>query len=64
MVPPLIIQTFLENAVKYNAQYNKMLRFVIEAEITEDKEKKYLRIKMSDNGTGYDQDMLDKLNFD
>ena len=31
---------FLENAVKYNAQYNKMLRFVIEAEITEDKEKK------------------------
>ncbi len=64
MVPPLIIQTFLENAVKYNAQYNKMLRFVIEAEITEDKEKKYLRIKMSDNGTGYDQEMLDKLNFD
>lgn len=64
MVPPLIIQTFLENAVKYNAQYNKMLRFVIEAEITKDKDRQYLRIKMTDNGTGYEQDMLDKLNFD
>lgn len=64
LVPPLIIQTFLENAVKYNAQYQKMLRFVVEAEKTTDKDRQYLRIKMSDNGTGYDKDMLDKLNFD
>ncbi|MCR5656790.1 MAG: histidine kinase [Butyrivibrio sp.] len=64
MVPPLLIQTFLENAVKYNAQYHKMLQFVIEGEIAENNEKKYLRLRLSDNGTGYEEDMLEKLNFD
>ena len=64
MVPPLLIQTFLENAVKYNAQYHRMLQFVIEGEIAENNEKKYLRLRLSDNGTGYEEDMLEKLNFD
>lgn len=61
-VPPLLIQTFLENSVKYNAQSDKLLCFSIHIEKTFYNDKPYVLFKLSDNGVGYGKDMLDKLN--
>ena len=61
-VPPLLIQTFLENSEKYNAQSDKLLCFSIHIEKTFYNDKPYVLFKLSDNGVGYGKDMLDKLN--
>jgi len=61
-VPPLLIQTFLENSIKYNAQTNKLLCFTIHIEKTVLEGHHVLKIRLSDNGIGYEQHMLDKLN--
>ena len=61
-VPPLLIQTFLENSIKYNAQSLKLLCFSVHIEKTVYNNRPYVLFKLSDNGTGYEKDMLDKLN--
>lgn len=61
-VPPLLIQTFLENSIKYNAQIHKLLCFTIHIEKTTLDGHDVLQIRLSDNGVGYEQHMLDKLN--
>jgi len=61
-VPPLLIQTFLENSIKHNAQTNKLLCFTIQIEKTILDDQFVLKIRLSDNGVGYDQQVLDKLN--
>ena len=64
MVPPLIIQTFLENSIKYNFQETKsLMRFVIDCELTEDSGKKFIRIKLSDNGSGFAPEVMKQLNY-
>ena len=62
LVPPLLIQTFLENSVKYNTQSSKLLCFSIHIEKTTYNDRPYVLFKLSDNGVGYDRDMLNKLN--
>lgn len=52
-VPPLTIQTFIENSYKYNNDGNKMLVFRIVADRIEMEEKAYLRLRLSDDGKGY-----------
>lgn len=61
-VPPLLIQTFLENSIKYNEQSDKLLCFQIKIELSTQEERPVLQIKLSDNGIGYDQSILEKLN--
>ncbi len=58
----VLIQTFLENSVKYNAQSDKLLCFSIHIEKTFYNDKPYVLFKLTDNGVGYGKDMLDKLN--
>lgn len=61
-VPPLIIQTFLENTVKYNRQSDNLLIFDIQITRTERNGIPVMRILLSDNGTGYDAKTLERLN--
>lgn len=61
-VPPLIIQTFLENTCKYNAKTGAPLIFRIKISQCEDNGKEYLQIHLSDNGVGYDTETLEKIN--
>lgn len=60
-VPPLIIQTFLENFNKHNAQSGKILRFGIHIDSVELEEDRYVRIRMTDNGVGYSEEALQSL---
>lgn len=62
MVPPLVIQTFLENSYKHNGKAEDLLRFSIQADRVELEQKPYLRIRLCDNGVGYSGDMLKQLN--
>lgn len=60
-VPPLIIQTFLENFNKHNAQGGKILRFGIHIDSVEMEGRQYMRIRMTDNGVGYSEEALQSL---
>ncbi len=61
MVPPLVVQTFLENSYKYNPGHNRLLRFLVQIDQIEMENKPYVRLRLSDNGIGYSKDVLKKL---
>lgn len=60
-VPPLTIQTFVENSYKYNNDGSKLLRFRIQADRVTLEEKAFLRLRLSDNGKGYSPEVLESL---
>ena len=60
-VPPLVVQTFLENSYKYNPGHKKLLRFLVQIDRIEIENKPYIRLRLSDNGIGYGKDVLKKL---
>lgn len=63
MVPPLIIQTFLENSIKYSRNMDQPLRFVIQIDKVEIEDNcYYMRIRLNDNGIGYPDEVLEKIN--
>ena len=57
-VPPLIIQTFLENFNKHNALSDRILRFTIRLDRVEMDGQRYVRLRLSDNGVGFDREAL------
>lgn len=57
-IPPLVIQTFLENFNKHNAQSSRILRFSIQIDRVTMEERDYVRLRLSDNGVGYDKEAL------
>jgi two-component system, sensor histidine kinase YesM len=61
-VPPLVVQTFLENSYKYNSGNKKLLRFLVQVDQIELEKKPYIRLRLSDNGVGYSKEVLKKLN--
>ena len=58
LVPPLLIQTFLENSYKYSNTKTGILCFRVQAEISDAADRKYLHMKISDNGSGYSNEVL------
>lgn len=61
-VPSLTIQTFLENTAKHNRQSDKLLMFEVKITSAELEGIPVMQLQISDNGTGYSQEMLDQLN--
>ena len=62
LVPPLLIQTFLENSYKYNGNEGKLLKFSIDVDRIEIEKQSFVRIQIKDNGAGYPEQVLEKLN--
>ncbi len=60
-VPPLVVQTFLENSYKYNSDNKKLLRFNVQIDQIDMEGKPRIRFRLSDNGIGYSSDVLKKL---
>jgi LytS/YehU family sensor histidine kinase len=60
-IPPLTIQTFLENFNKFNAPSSKILRFSIRIDKVEMDDRFYVRLRLSDNGVGYSEEALTKI---
>ena len=61
-VPPLIIQTFLENSFKYNDGKKGMVVFSVKIRATMEHNASYMCIHMQDNGEGYPKAVLDVIN--
>lgn len=60
-VPPLAVQTFLENSYKYNTNSKKFLRFSVQIDRIEIETRPYIRLRLTDNGAGYSNEVLKKL---
>lgn len=57
-IPPLMLQTFIENAIKYALSAENILEMRIEAEKTDT----HLRLRICDSGPGYAETILQELN--
>ena len=57
-VPPFVIQSFVENSVKYALHANSVCKISISAET--DGSKENLKLCIQDNGSGYSQDYLNQ----
>jgi len=61
LVPPLLVQNFVENAIKHSLQIgNKITIFVI-AEKCEEEGVHKIRVRMADTGKGISDEMLEKI---
>lgn len=61
-VPPLIIQTFLENTYQHARLGEGVLAFRVEASEITYQNAPYLRLHLSDNGKGYPPEVLESIN--
>ena len=64
LVPPLVIQSFLENSHKHISSGNSPIVFTIQADIVRVDRKDFLQLHLSDNGSGYSKERLTELNSD
>ncbi|WP_313640621.1 ATP-binding protein, partial [Paenibacillus sp.] len=59
-IPPLVLQTFIENAIKYGISRVDIARILLTVE--RQPEEALIVICISDTGPGFPQDVLEKLN--
>lgn len=59
LIPPFIIQSFVENSIKYGQKHHDILLIQVSAHI--DKANEMIYIKIRDNGTGYPQTILEDI---
>lgn len=60
-VPALILQTFVENSIKYAVMPDQALQIHISAQTHEIDEQNFLNLTVTDNGPGYSKTMLDEI---
>lgn len=56
-VPPMLIQTFVENSIKHNITVVKILEITVSIQLECDK----VSLQVEDNGTGFQGDVLEKI---
>ncbi|MCC8066265.1 MAG: histidine kinase [Clostridiales bacterium] len=59
LIPPFIIQSFVENSIKYAVNFEQRNVLSIQGNLAEIDEEPYVRIEIRDNGTGYSQEVLE-----
>ncbi len=60
-VPPLVVQNFVENSIKYAMTLDKPAHVSIHADILDNGERPAIEIIIKDNGDGFPEDTLAKL---
>jgi two-component system, sensor histidine kinase YesM len=61
-IPPLMIQTFVENTIKYGVSMESDIELLIDIDLVEDELNSYIKITVSDTGRGFTQNILEQLN--
>ncbi len=62
LIPPLIVQSFAENAIKHSLKIgNKISIFVITDKMTDDNGQTMMRIRLADTGEGISDEILEKI---
>ena len=59
-IPPLIIQTFVENSLKYGFLKERIFEMEIVAEVLSTEKEQKLKITVTDNGPGYGRQILEE----
>ncbi|HHV10796.1 MAG TPA: histidine kinase [Clostridiales bacterium] len=62
LIPPVLIQGLVENSMKYGLSLDSILRIDIRITAFEKEYFPYARIEISDSGSGFSEDILEKLN--
>ncbi|GIO97722.1 hypothetical protein J14TS5_28080 [Paenibacillus lautus] len=60
-IPPLVLQTFIENAVKYAVSRDHELQIRLDVSLRMEGDKPYMVIRISDTGPGFPAEVLEKL---
>lgn len=61
-IPPLVIQTFVENSIKYGGRTSGEHIFIeVEANIVEREGERFIRLTIQDSGKGFSEDILRQL---
>lgn len=64
LIPPFIIQSFVENSIKYAINFEQNNICSIKGRLIESHEKLYVLIEVRDNGKGYQEEILELLKGD
>ena len=64
MIPPFIIQSFVENSIKYAINFEQNNICSIKGRLIESHEKLFVLIEVRDNGKGYQEEILEILKGD
>lgn len=62
LIPPLAIQTFIENAIKYSISTDELTLITLGIQLENAGGEDFLIITVTDNGEGFKPDVLSKLN--
>lgn len=62
-IPPITLQTFVENAIKHGMFNEVAMKIVISASLLRTEEGAFVDITVTDNGTGFEEPLLRSLNF-
>jgi two-component system, sensor histidine kinase YesM len=62
LIPPMLIQNFVENSIKYAIDMNKVIHLSVKVEYFEVDYYPYAKIVITDSGIGYPTDSLERLN--
>ena len=60
-VPTLCLHTFVENAIKYQTSDQDHLFLILQAQMVLEGHTPYLRLEIQDNGSGFSDEVLDKV---
>ena len=61
-VPPIFIQTFVENSIKYSGDFDTPVNISIDIDFTEIRGGQYIQVILKDTGRGFSEADLDMIN--
>ena len=61
LIPPFIIQSFVENSIKYGANLERKNKISVQGRLNEVEGELYAQIEIRDNGRGYSAETLEML---
>ncbi|QUL53459.1 histidine kinase [Paenibacillus tritici] len=61
-VPPLLIQTFLENSIKHSVTLEEPIHLSVQLDLREDGLEPYIEIVIRDTGKGFSEEVLTEIN--
>jgi len=63
-IPPLMVQTFVENTIKHAVTLDELIHISINITPYESENKAMIRVLIQDTGKGFSKEVLDRLQFD
>lgn len=61
-IPPLVLQTFVENIIKHAMKSFGAITVMIKISLIKNQNEEYAHIRIQDNGTGFSEEALDQIN--